>query len=75
MKDEWETRDGRVIPLKEMHGLHIQNAAHKIKDWARGEEDPGLRRELRGWMGRFRKELRRRNREWLEKRKAANVSR
>jgi hypothetical protein len=70
MTDEWETRDGRVIPLEEMHTPHIVNAAHRIKDWAKGEEDPQLRRELRSWRGRFRKELRRRQKAWEAKRNA-----
>lgn len=65
----WSTRDGREIPLDEMAVGHIQNAAHSIKGWARGEEDPELRRELRGWMRAFGKELTRRRKEWLAQRK------
>jgi hypothetical protein len=66
----WATRDGREIPLDQMFVQHIQNARRSIKDWAKGEEDPELRRELRDWMKTFGKELRKRQKQWLEKRNA-----
>ena len=66
--DIWETNDGRAIPLEEMPPQHIVNARRSIKDWAKGEEDPELRRELRGWMKKFGRELRKRQKAWMEKR-------
>lgn len=66
----WATRDGREIPLSEMFPGHIQNARKSIKDWAKGEEDPELRRELRGWVKTFGKELRKRQKQWMERRNA-----
>lgn len=69
-RDLWQTRDGREIPLDQMFPGHIQNARKSIKDWSRGEEDPELRRELRGWMKKFGKELRKRQKDWMEKRNA-----
>lgn len=66
----WATRDGREIPLEEMAPQHITNARKSIKDWAKGEEDPELRRELRGWVKKFGKELRKRQKEWMERRNA-----
>ena len=68
--DIWATRDGREIPLADMPPGHIQNARRSIKDWSRGEEDLELRRELRGWVKAFGKELRKRQKDWMEKRNA-----
>jgi hypothetical protein len=66
----WETRDGREIPLGDMHAPHIQNAYGVITKWLKGEKDPQQRRDLASWRKRFRKELVKRQREYLERRKA-----
>ena len=66
----WVTRDGREIPLDEMHTPHVGNAHAKIGKWLKGERDPSLRKDLRKWRGYFTKEIKQRQKEWLEKRNA-----
>ncbi len=66
----WQTNDGREIPLEEMDHFHIENARRSIKDWSKGEADPALRKELRGWVRNFGKELRKRQKQWMEQRNA-----
>jgi hypothetical protein len=67
----WATRDGREIPLDEMHTPHVHNARKSMREWLKGEDDPDVRRDLARWHKRFGKELRKRQREWLEKRNAS----
>lgn len=71
-EDDWETADGRIIPLEEMTNYHIQNAKAVIKKWAAGEKDPALRGDLVKWRKRFSKEQRRRYVAWI-KRKAEHA--
>ena len=61
---EWETRDGRVIPLDEMPSPHVGAARAKIREWLKGERDPDVRRDLTGWAKRFSKELKERDKAW-----------
>jgi hypothetical protein len=65
----WVTRDEREIPLDEMYLQHIGNAQAKLRDWLKGESDPQMRAELKGWQRKFRREVNRRRREWLLSRK------
>lgn len=67
----WETADGRTIPLDDMSAPHIQLASAKLGRWLKGENDPVVRRDLSRWRGKFRKELRERQKEWMERRDAS----
>jgi hypothetical protein len=66
--DDWETRDGRVIPIAEMFVQHISSAHAKLGRWLKSESDPKQRRDLNRWRKRFRRELAKRQREYLAKR-------
>ncbi len=68
--DVWVTRDGREIPVEEMHTPHVGNAWQAMREWLKGERDPDKRRDLNRWRKRFRRELHKRQREYLEKRNA-----
>lgn len=63
----WETSDGRALRLSEMYTGHIGNARKVLRDWLKGEKDPELRKELKGWTRQFNKELRKRSQAWRGK--------
>lgn len=65
----WECRDGREIPLEEMHAPHMVNARAKLGRWLKGESDPDVRRDLAKWRKIFTKQLVQRRKEWLAKRR------
>jgi hypothetical protein len=52
-----------------MYLQHIGNAQAVLRKWLQGERDPKMRAELKEWQRKFRKEARRRHKEWLLTRK------
>lgn len=64
----WETRDGRALKLQEMFPGHISNAQVVLRKWAKQERDPEVKKDLKSWLKRFRKEQTRRVKEWRARR-------
>jgi hypothetical protein len=56
----WESRDGRAIPLDDMHTPHIWAAFFKVKAWIKQESDPDVLKDLRAWKRKFKVEINRR---------------
>lgn len=72
----WLTRDEREIPLADMHTPHIRNAVARLKPWVKAlkaerhkkggdwtEDDAADLGDLQGWLDRFARELKRREKQ------------
>lgn len=53
----WITRDGEVIMVEEMEDRHLMNARRVLSEWLAKEVRPAVRRDLKSWQWRFKREL------------------
>jgi hypothetical protein len=58
--DDWLTKDGRIFGLDEMDDAHIVAAERVLRLWRRREANRDQVRDLTNWIGKFKREMRRR---------------